>query len=173
MNAYSVLLYEQAEALLHTAEAMYHCMQSFSAISQQTVSNHLPVGNNISDNSHTIHKGHTKAAQQGACVAHMHNLYHVQDQQQYDVMSMHGVVGPEGMRARGSCHGKDVMGYIASADAQPLLDLLGGSKQLLKKFQGLLGLQLAGPSASCQTPVRKLPKTCNGTVILTAFWHAD
>ncbi|DBA96550.1 TPA: hypothetical protein ACH3X1_015421 [Trebouxia sp. C0004] len=45
---------------------------------------------------------------------------------------------------------KDVMGYIAPADTQPLLDLLGGSKQLLKKFQGLLGLQLAGPSARHQ-----------------------
>ena len=64
---------------------------------------------------------------------------------------------------------KDVMGYIAPADTQPLLDLLGGSKQLLKKFQGLLGLQLAGPSASCQTPVGKLPKTCGGTVILESF----
>ncbi|DBA92406.1 TPA: hypothetical protein ACH3X1_002645 [Trebouxia sp. C0004] len=51
---------------------------------------------------------------------------------------------------------KDVMGYIAPADIQPLLDLLGGSKQLLKKFQGLLGLQSAGPSASCQTTVGKL-----------------
>ncbi|DBA77867.1 TPA: hypothetical protein ACH3X1_009221 [Trebouxia sp. C0004] len=59
---------------------------------------------------------------------------------------------------------KDVMGYIAPADTQPLLDLLGGSKQLLRKFQGLLGLQLVGPSASCQTPVGKLPKTCGGTV---------
>ena len=64
---------------------------------------------------------------------------------------------------------KDVMGYIAPADTQSLLDLLGGSKQLLKKFQGLLGLQLAGPSASCQTPVGKLPKTCGGRVILHSF----
>ncbi len=63
----------------------------------------------------------------------------------------------------------DVMGYIAPADTQPLLDLLGGSKQLLKKFQGLLGLQLAGPGASCQTPVGKLPKICGGTVILQSF----
>ena len=64
---------------------------------------------------------------------------------------------------------KDVMGFIAPADTQPLLDLLGGSKQLLKKFLGLLGLQLAGPSASCQTPVGELPKTCGGTVILHSF----
>jgi len=70
MTAYSdicFLLYEPAEVLLHTAEAMYHCMQSFPAISQQTVSNHLPIGNNVSDNSHTMHKAHTTTAQQGAC----------------------------------------------------------------------------------------------------------
>ncbi len=64
---------------------------------------------------------------------------------------------------------KDVMGYVAPADTQPLLDLFGGSKQLLKKFQGLLELQVAGPSASCQTPVGKLPKTCGGMVILQSF----
>ncbi len=86
---------------------------------------------------------------------------------------------------------KDVMGYIAPADTQPLLDLLCGSKQLLKKFQGLLGLQLAASSASCQAlvgklpstsgeaaqhqwgscqaPVGKLPKTCGGPVILQSF----
>ena len=55
------------------------------------------------------------------------------------------------------------------ADIQPLLDLFGGSKQLLKKFQGLLDLQVAGPSASCQTPVGRLPKTCGGMVILQSF----
>ncbi len=64
---------------------------------------------------------------------------------------------------------RDVMEDITPADTQPLLNLLGGSKQLLKKFQGLLGLQLAGPSASCQTPVGKLPKTCGGTVIVHTF----
>ncbi|DBA98096.1 TPA: hypothetical protein ACH3X1_014717 [Trebouxia sp. C0004] len=56
---------------------------------------------------------------------------------------------------------KDVMGYVAPADTEPLLNLLGGSKQLLRRFQGLLGLQLAGPSASCQTPVGKI---CGSTV---------
>ena len=64
---------------------------------------------------------------------------------------------------------KEVMGYVAPADTQPLLNLLGGSKQLLKKFQGLLELQLAGPSASCQTPLGKLPKTRGGTGILQSF----
>lgn len=44
---------------------------------------------------------------------------------------------------------KDVMGYIAPADTQLLLELLSGSKQLVKRFQGLLELQLAGPSTSC------------------------
>ena len=60
------------------------------------------------------------------------------------------------------------MGCFAPAET-PLLDLLGGSKQLPKKLQGLLELQLAGPSASCQTPVGKLLKTCGGTVILQSF----
>ncbi len=61
-----------------------------------------------------------------------------------------------------------VMACTAPADT-PLPDLLGGTKQLPKKFQGLLELQLAGPSASCQTPVEKLPKTCGGAVILQSF----
>jgi len=61
MIAYSdicFLLYEPAEVLLHTAEAMYHCMQSFPAISQQTVSNHLPIGNNVSDIPHYAQGSH-------------------------------------------------------------------------------------------------------------------
>ena len=61
------------------------------------------------------------------------------------------------------------MGYITPADTHSLLALLGGSKQLLKKFQGLLELQFAGPRASCQTPMGKLPKTCGGMLIFQSF----
>ena len=51
---------------------------------------------------------------------------------------------------------KKVMGYRAPADTTPLLDLLGGSKLLLKKFQGALGLRLAESSRNRNTSVEQL-----------------
>lgn len=48
---------------------------------------------------------------------------------------------------------KKVMGYSAPADTTHLLDLLDGSKPLLKKFQGTLGLCLAESSRNCRTSV--------------------
>ena len=51
---------------------------------------------------------------------------------------------------------KKDMGYRAPADTTPLLDLLGGSKLLLKKFQGALGLHLAESSRNRNTSVEQL-----------------
>lgn len=57
---------------------------------------------------------------------------------------------------------KKVMGYRVPADTTPLLDLLGGSKPLLKKFQGALGLRLA--ESSRNPSVEQLHQSSGSTV---------
>ena len=59
---------------------------------------------------------------------------------------------------------KVVMGYRAPADTTHLLELLGGSKPLLKKFQGALGLRLAESSRNRSTSVEQLHQFSGSTV---------